>query len=193
MQKNLNPRVTGRESRIQRTKVSPMMKMIFLPMMLFSLVEGGAQHANLRLKAVENEVPKSVVGSFRGEYGKTVNATWTIISSSSLLSEFGIRENKKGEKSTYYGVSFSESDGNKEVVYDHFGHSVGVKKPIATTSLPSPITNCVQRAMEHAEIISAEAISEDTSAPTQYKLVISQQGALQSVFVRASGELVKTN
>ncbi|MGC3946567.1 MAG: hypothetical protein QM762_18920 [Chryseolinea sp.] len=170
-----------------------MMRMILIPAMFFGLVEGGAQHVNLRLKAEENEVPKKVVGSFREEYGKGTEASWTIISSSSLQAEFGIRDNNKGEKSTYYEVSFSASDGNKEVVYDHFGHNVGVKKAVATASLPSPVTRTVQDISKSAEIVSAEEVLEGATIPHHYLLVVRREGDLQSIVVRASGEIVKTN
>jgi len=162
-------------------------------MMLFNLVEGGAQHAILRLKAEENEVPKSVVGSFRGEFGTAVDASWAIISSSSLEADFGIYEKDNREKSTYYDVSFTSSDGHKEVVYDHFGHSVGVKKSVTTASLPAPVMKTVQRLKEHAEIISAEEVFELASVPSRYLIVVRNEGTVQSIMLRSSGELIKTN
>ena len=170
-----------------------MTKMILLPMMLFNLVEGGAQHANLRLRAEENEVPKSVVGSFREEYVNASGAAWAIISSSSLEADFGIYEKDEREKSTYYDVSFTESDGHKEVVYDHFGHSVGVKKSVTTASLPAPVAKTVRRTSEHVEIISAAEVFERGSVPSHYLIVISDRGTAQSIIVLSSGELVKTN
>ncbi|MEJ1242021.1 hypothetical protein WBG78_27995 [Chryseolinea sp. T2] len=170
-----------------------MMKLILIPAMLLGFVEGGAQHVNLRLRAEENEVPRKVVGAFRQEFGKETEATWAIISSSSLQAEFGIRDNTKGEKSTYYEVSFSASDGNKEVVYDHFGHNVGVKKAVATASLPSPVARTVQDMTKSAEIVSAEEVLDAASAPPYYLIVVRREGDLQSIVVRASGEIVKTN
>jgi len=170
-----------------------MTKMILLPMMLFNLVEGGAQHANLRLKAEENEVPKSVVSSFRKEFGTAAGASWAIISSSSLEADFGIYEEDSREKSTYYDVAFTDSDGHKEVVYDHFGNSVGVKKSVTTTSLPAPVAKTVQRSSDHPDIISVEEVSEHGSVPSHYMIVISERGAAQSIIVRVSGELIKTN
>src|SRR6188474_540745 len=165
-----------------------MTKIILLPIMLFNLVEGGAQHALLRLKADENEVPKSVVGSLREVYGQ-VGASWAIISSSSLEADFGIYEKDEREKSTYYVVSFTTTDGHKEVVYDHFGDSVGVKKSVTTASLPAPVAAAVQRLKEHPEIVSAEEVSARGSAASHYLIVVAGKGAEQSIIVRASGEL----
>lgn len=159
-------------------------------MMLVGLFEGGAQHANLRLKAEESEVPENVVESFRTHYDKASDATWTIISSSLLQEEFGIREKRKGEKSTYYEVAFSTTDGNREVVYDHFGGSVGVKKVIATSSLPSPVKKTVHDFIERDLVISAEEVSE-RGGPAYFMIVINQDGQLQPIIVRASGEVVK--
>lgn len=167
------------------------MRMILIPAIFFGLVEGGAQHVNLRLKAEENEVPKIVVGSFRQEFGKKTEGAWTIISSSSLLAEFGIRDEKKGEKSTYYEVSFSASDGNKEVVYDHFGHNVGVKKAVTTASLPSPVAKTVMS--KDAEIVSAEEVLESASVHPHYLIVVRREGTVQTIVVLDSGEIVKTN
>ena len=193
MQKKAKQYVTRRASRIQRTKVGPMMKMILFSIMLFGLVEGGAQHTHLRLKADENEVPVGVVGAFRKQYVEAADASWTIISSSSLLEDFGISEEKKGEKATYYEVSFSVTDGNKEVVYDHFGHSVGVKKSVATSSLPSPIVKTVQDFSARAEIVSAEEVTQHDARPSHYLIVVSQAGELHSIIVHNSGEVIKAN
>lgn len=160
--------------------------------MLLNLVEGGAQHAILRLKAEENEVPERVVASFHEEYGP-VGASWAIISSASLETDFGIYKEKEREKSTYYDVSFSAADGHKEVVYDHFGHCVGVKKSVTTASLPAPVTKTVKGSKKDIEIISAEEVSERGSGRLRYLIVVSDRGSAQSIIVLADGEMVKGN
>ena len=169
-----------------------MMRMILIPALFFGLVEGGAQHVNLRLKAEESEVPKRVVGSFREEFGGENEASWTIISSSSLLADFGIRDHRKGEQSTYYEVSFSASDGNKEVVYDHFGHSVGVKKAITAASLPSPVIKTIRDRSGNGEIVSAEEVIARATASSHYIISVRSEGTLILLVLRASGEIIKT-
>lgn len=170
-----------------------MTKLILLAMMFLTLVEGGAQHVTLRVKADENEVPKRVVSAFKEQYRNVIGVSWAIISSTSLEEDFGIREKRDGERSTFYDVTFSATDGRREVVYDHFGHSVGVKEPVTTASLPPAVTNAVKRSKEHAQIVSAQSVTEGAAQPSCYQIVISDEGIEQSMIVRASGELIKKN
>jgi hypothetical protein len=166
-----------------------MAKLILLPMMLLILTEGGAQHA-IRIKAEENEIPQSVVGAFRKHFENAADATWAIISSSSFENDFGISGTNVGEKSTYYDVIFSSSGERHEVVYDHFGHCVGVKKPVTAAALPSPVLKTVN---ERGTIISAEQVAVGLAAPSRYLIVVKNGSAEQTITVRATGELLKTN
>jgi hypothetical protein len=166
-----------------------MAKLILLPMMLLILTEGGAQHA-IRIKAEENEIPQSVVGAFRKHFENAADATWAIISSSSFENDFGISGTNVGEKSTYYDAIFSSSGERHEVVYDHFGHCVGVKKPVTTAALPSPVLKTVN---ERGTVVSAEQVAEGLAAPSRYLVVVKNGSAEQTITVRATGELLKTN
>lgn len=162
-------------------------------MMILTCVEGGAQHVAFRVKAEENEVPKRVVNSFKEQYRNVTGVCWMIISSTSLEKDFGIRKTGDEERSTFYDVTFSATDGRREVVYDHFGHNVGVKKQINTTSLPTAVMNTVNRAKEKAQILSAKAVTEGAPQPSCYEVVIADEGVEKSIIVRSSGELMETN
>ena len=157
--------------------------------MLFVLSEGGAQHA-IRIKAEENEIPQGVVGAFRKHFESAPDATWAIISSSSFENDFGISGTDTGEKSTYYDATFTSSGERNEVVYDHFGHCVGVKKPVTTAALPSPVLKTVNA---RGTVVSAEQVAEGLVAPSRYLVVVKNGSAEQTITVRATGELMKTN
>jgi len=161
-------------------------------MMLFILVKGGAQHA-LRVKAEENEIPQSVVKAFRKQFQPGTDASWSIISSSSLENDFGISGVSKGEKSTYYDAAFTITGERNEVVYDHFGKCVGVKTVVNTASLPSPVLQCVKSVYERGTIVSAAGVAEGLAALSHYQIVVREGSVEETIRVRSSGELIKTN
>lgn len=160
-------------------------------MLLLVLLRGGAQHVNLRLKTKEDEIPRRVVEAYRKQFEESRGAVWAIIPASTLENDFGFSWESTEGQSTYYDVMFMSAGGRNEVVYDHFGNCVGVKKPINTASLPPSVLKTIEEAAVGRSIVSLESVARGSSTVIHYILMVSGDRSAQTVFINTDGSLLK--